>query len=148
MRVFSFLAFIALLGLVVPANSDDKKAAADLKAMVGKWDIVKAELGGKEVTEHLKEMKFEIAEGGKYTAELSMEKDVGTFTVDVAKTPKEMDIKGNGGPNKDKLIKAIYKIDGDSMTVCYELGGGDKRPAKFETKPDTKLLVINYKRKK
>ena len=118
MRAISCLALFALVGVLVPAVADDK-ADADLKAMVGKWDIVKAELGGKDVTEHLKAMKFEIAEGGKYTAELGTEKDVGTFTVDVAKAPKAMDIKATGGPDKDKLIKAIYKLDGDAMVVCY-----------------------------
>ena len=146
MRAISCLALFALIGVVVPAVADDK-ADADLKAMVGKWDIVKAELGGKDVTEHLKAMKFEIAEGGKYTAELGTEKDVGTFTVDVAKAPKAMDIKATGGPDKDKLIKAIYKLDGDAMVVCYELGG-DKRPEKFESKADTKQLLTTYKRKK
>ena len=146
MRALLIPAFAFAICLGTAAAED--KAAADLKALVGKWDIVKAELAGKDITEHLKSMKFEITEGGKYTADLGEEKDVGAFTVDPAKKPKEMDIKGNGGPNKDKLIKAIYKLDGDTLTVCYELGGGDKRPEKFETKPDTKLLVINYKRKK
>ena len=146
MRTISFLTLFGLASFVVPANSDDK-ATADLKAMVGKWDIVKAELGGKDVIENLKAMKFEITEGGKYTAELGTEKDVGGFTVDVAKTPNQVDIKPTGGPDKDKLIKAIYMLDGDSMTVCYELGG-DKRPEKFESTADTKVLLISYKRKK
>ena len=143
MRTISLL---ALVFAIVPAAADDK-ADADLKAMVGKWDIAKADLGGKDVFEQLKAMKFEIAEGGKYVVELGTEKDVGGFTVDVAKTPKQMDIKPTDGPNKDKLIKAIYKLDGDAMTVCYELGG-DKRPEKFESKADTKQLLTTYKRKK
>jgi len=145
MRALLIPAFV--FAAICSASADDK-SVADLKAMVGKWDIAKAELGGKDITEHLKNMKFEIAEGGKYTAQLGEEKDVGAFTVDTAKKPKEMDIKGDGGPNKGKLIKAIYKLDGDTMTICYELGGGETRPAKFESKDDTKLLLVNYKRKK
>ena len=58
-----------------------------------------------------------------------------------------MDIKGTDGPNKGKTIKTIYKLDGDTLTVCYELGDGD-RPTKFETKADTKQLLANYKREK
>ena len=58
-----------------------------------------------------------------------------------------MDIKGTGGPNKDKTIKAIYKIDGDTMTICYALDAGD-RPTKFESKPDTKQFLAVYKREK
>ena len=40
------------------------------------------------MTEHLKVLKFEIRDGGKYTAKLGAENDAGTFTVDPAKTPR------------------------------------------------------------
>jgi uncharacterized protein (TIGR03067 family) len=148
MRVF--VAPVILMLSIATAVGNDKKAddaiAADLKALVGKWKIEKAEIGGKESLALFKELKFEITEGGKYALELGV-KDEGTFTVDPGKSPKEMDIKGEAGPNKGKTIKAIYKIDGDTMTICYELGGGD-RPTKFETKPDTKLFLAVYKREK
>jgi uncharacterized protein (TIGR03067 family) len=140
------LVALALIGFVLPALADDKKEP-DLKPFVGGWTIEKAELGGMDITEHLKAMKFDIREGGKYTAVLGEEKDEGSFTIDPSKSPKEMDITSTGGPNKDKLIKAIYKLDGDTMTVCYELGGGD-RPKQFESKKDTKGLLVTYKRKK
>jgi len=138
---------VFLLGVLSFAVADDKKNEDDIKASVGKWDVAKAELGGMDITEQIKTIKFEIMAGGKYTVVLG-EKDEGTFTVDASKTPKEMDIKSTAGPNKGKLIKAIYKIDGDAMTICYELGGGDKRPTKFESKTDTKLFLVDYKRKK
>ena len=38
-----------------------------------------------------------------------------------------MDIKGTDGPNKGKTIKTIYKLDGDTLVVCYELGDGAGR---------------------
>ena len=69
------------------------------------------------------------------------------FTVDSGKTPRQMVIKGNGGPNKGKTIPAIYKLDGDTLVMCYNLGGGDL-PAAFESKPDTKLFLATYKREK
>jgi uncharacterized protein (TIGR03067 family) len=137
------------LCLAVPVFADDKKNEADLKAMVGNWKVEKAELGGKDLTEFLKVLKFEIQDGGKYIAEHGKEKDEGSFTVDASKNPKEMDIKSTGGPNKGKNIKAIYKQDGDTITICYELGS-DKgaRPEKFESKADTMLLLVTYKREK
>ena len=58
-----------------------------------------------------------------------------------------MDIKGTDGPNKGKTIKTIYKIDGDTVTLCYELGG-DGRPTKFESKPESKQFLVVYKREK
>jgi len=147
MRVFVAPAVLVLsLAVAVAQEKKDDAAAADLKAMVGKWKLEKAELGGKDAMALLKDLKFEITDPGKYVAELG-EKDEGTFTVDPSKSPKEMDIKGTGGPNKGKTIPAIYKIDGDTLTIAYELGGG-KRPEKFETKPDTKQYLAVYKREK
>ena len=140
---------LALALLAVPAAlvAGDKKPADDLKAMVGKYGVQKAELGGKDLTEPLQVLKFEVAEGGKYTASHGEMIDAGSFTVDPTKTPKEMDVKPTGGPLKGKLVKAIYKLDGDVLTICYDHTGGD-RPTKFESKPDTTVLLVSYKRAK
>jgi uncharacterized protein (TIGR03067 family) len=89
---------VALFALHAAPATGDEKADADLKAMVGKWKLEKAELGGKDAMAMLKDLKFEITGPGKYVAELG-EKDEGTFTVDPSKKPAEMDIKGTGGPN-------------------------------------------------
>lgn len=149
MPVFRSLAVVAVLFVAGSVGADDKKNEADLKAMVGKWTVEKAEIGGKDITEHLKVLKFEIRDGGKYTAQVGEEKDDGTFTVDAAKKPKEMDVKPNGGPHKGKLVKAIYKLDGDTLTICYDFDAEKgKRPEKFESKPDTMLLLVTYKREK
>jgi uncharacterized protein (TIGR03067 family) len=145
-RLMALFACCLLLSSASLGNKPDDEAAKELKALVGKWKLEKAELGGKDALALLKDLKFEILEGGKYVIQLG-EKDEGTFTVDPAKKPAEMDIKGTDGPNKGKTIKAIYKIDGDTVTICYELGGGD-RPTKFESKADTKQFLAVYKREK
>ena len=143
MRLISaFVMAVLFLGV---ARADD---AADLKAMVGKWKLEKAEIGGKDISVHLKEMKFEIYAGGKYLAQVGEEKDESTFTVDPAKTPKEMDVKPTGGPHKGKIVKAIYKQDGDTLIICYNFTATEDRPTKFETKPDSMTLLVTYKRKK
>jgi uncharacterized protein (TIGR03067 family) len=130
---------------VAAARAD---ADGDLKALVGKWALVKGELGGKDVTEHLKDLDFRIAAGGKYTATVGKLVDEGSFTVDPTKTPKQMDIKtGKGGPSAGKELKAIYTLDGDALVICYQFGGGD-RPAAFKSEPDTKQYLARYKRAK
>jgi uncharacterized protein (TIGR03067 family) len=122
-------------------------AAADLKAMTGKWKVEKAEMSGMDATPFVKDFTLEIAEGGKYTVFVGNQKDAGTLHVDPAKKPAEMDIKGTDGPNKGKTIRSIYKLDGNTLIICYELGDG-ARPTKFETKADSKLLLATYKREK
>jgi len=130
------------------AGKPDDAVAAEYKALVGKYTIAKAELGGQDITEHLKEMKFEIRDGGKYTAQVGELKDDATFTADPAKKPREMDVKPNGGPQKGKLVKVIYKLDGDTLTMCYDHDKPENRQPKFESKEGTTVLLIVYKREK
>ena len=95
---------LAILAVPVSLVADDKKPADDLKAMVGKWTVETAELGGKDFLEPLKALKLEITADSKYTIDLGGQTDAGTVTIDASKTPKEMDIKGTDGPNKGKTI--------------------------------------------
>ena len=131
----------------VTLGQKPNEAAADLKAMIGKWKVEKAEMAGMDATDFAKDVALEIGEGGKYTVLILGQKDAGTVTVDPTKKPAEMDIKGAEGPNKGKTFRAIYKLDGDTLIICYELGGGD-RPAKFETKENTQRMLATYKREK
>ena len=147
MRLFLLPALLFVF--LASSATGDEKTDADLKAMVGKWKVEKAELSGKDITEQLKELKLEILAGAKYSVVFGKETDDGALAIDPAKTPKTMDAKGNGGPNKGKTVKAIYKLDGDTLTVCYDHNAdAAKYPAKFETKEGTTLLLVVYKRKK
>ena len=137
-----------LLSSTAFGQKPDDANAAELKALVGKYKVEKVELGGMDITEHLKEMKFDIKDGGKYTAQVGELKDDATFTVDPAKKPKEMDVKPNGGPQKGKLVRVIYKQDGDTLTMCFDHDKPENRQTKFESKEGTTVLLIVYKREK
>jgi uncharacterized protein (TIGR03067 family) len=146
--------------LAAPAAGQDKKpkekldkeaakaVAAELKALVGNWRVTKATVDGEDATEHLKVLTFQIRDGGRYTARLGMQTDPGTFTVDPAKEPKEMNLKPTGGPQKGKNVKAIYKLDGNTLVVCYDHKTPENAPAKFESPAGGTLLLITYSRDK
>src|SRR4051812_14064365 len=96
----------ALFATAFLAVAAQPAADADLKALVGRWELVKGELGAKDVTDHLKGLDFRIGPGGKYTATVGKVVDEGSFTVDPAKAPKQMDIKtGKEGPSAGKTMK-------------------------------------------
>ena len=143
MTRFAPAALFVLASLAVASA----QPADDFKAAAGKWTVSKATLGGKDLTKAFKGVELLLAADGGYTLTIGGETDKGTVKVDPTKTPKEMDILGKEGPNAGKTIKTIYKLDGDTLVVCYELGEG-ARPARFETKADSKLLLVNYKRAK
>lgn len=150
MKPFPFLekttmfAIVASLLSLPAAWAGDE--AADCKAMQGTWLASTAELGGKPFPEQFrKSLKLSIKDD-HYTV-MAESKDEGTLKLDAGKSPKTMEIKGTQGPNQGKTIPAIYKIEGDTLTICYNLGGKDF-PTEFVSKTGTKLFLVEYKREK
>lgn len=137
---------VLALGLGSSVVADDKANDADLKAMVGKWKVEKATLGGNDLTEMVKTLSLELLPGGKWKMVVGEEKADGTVTLDASKTPKELDVKTENGMQKGMTMKGIYKLDGDTMTVAYNVGGGE-RPKGFDAKGETTLLIV-YKKAK
>lgn len=137
--------------LAAPAVADDKPdPAADLKAMVGEWTVAYCERGGKPHGQ-IRDFRRLITDGGAFRDKYKHHDKLiikGTIAVDPSKSPRQMDIKwGEDAPGADEPVKAIYKLDGDTLTVCYEFGDGD-RPTEFKTKPNTKQCLAVYKRVK
>ena len=57
------------------------------------------------------------------------------------------DITGTEGPNKGKTIPAIYEHKGDTLKVCYNLGG-QERPTEFKSKSGTRQKMWTFQREK
>ena len=71
--------------------------------------------------------------------------DSGEYLVDEAASPQTMDIVGREGPNAGRTMLAIYKLDADRLTVCYDLDGKE-RPSAMQARGDQLLLSITYER--
>jgi uncharacterized protein (TIGR03067 family) len=128
---------IAFLPLVTAFSIDDSKL------IEGNWLIVEAELGGQKLPdEGIKDRKLSL-KGGKY----SIENDHGEYKIDPKTKIKSIDITGTEGPNKGRLILAIYELQDDSLRICYDLEGR-VRPKEFITKSGTKQFLVTYRREK
>jgi hypothetical protein len=42
---------------------------------------------------------------------------------------------------KEQTLKAIYRIDGDALTICVTDGFDGERPDKFESRVGTKRML-------
>ena len=137
---------VALL-VATPVALAQKPAKEDIKLMEGTWIPVSAELNGMTLPEEgLKSMKL-VIQKDEYTVHVGNQLDHGTLNVDSSKTPRRMDIKGVTGPNKDKLIPAIYELKDDTLKICYNLQ--DMAPPKeFKTKDKPGLFLVLYRRDK
>jgi uncharacterized protein (TIGR03067 family) len=139
-----FLTAILVLSVLSPARSAEDK---DGDAMQGTWLPVSAELAGEKFPDEVRQTIKLAVEGDKYTVTVGKDVDRGTVKWDASARPKALDITGTDGPNKGKTILAIYELDGDTLRVCYDLSG-KSRPTEFETKADTQLFLVTYKREK
>jgi uncharacterized protein (TIGR03067 family) len=141
-RVTAVLALGFLLS--TPARGDEK---ADLKKLEGTWLPSEAVFGGRSwPDEERKAIKLVIADG-KYTVTVHGQDDKGTLKLDTKAKPATMDIVGTDGPNKGRTIPAIYELSGDTLKICYALDGKE-RPGTFESKSESRLFLVTYKREK
>ncbi|HBN74771.1 MAG TPA: TIGR03067 domain-containing protein [Planctomycetaceae bacterium] len=74
--------------------------------------------------------------------------DKGMFILDETVTPMRMVIKSVSGPNKGKIILAIYEIKGENaMRVCYNLSG-NAFPTEFKAPKNSEFYLVGYRRQK
>ena len=79
--------------------------------------------------------------GGQY----SFQSDSGEYAVIPDSVPAGMDVRGRAGPNAGKTIPAIFKVQGDTLTICYDLSG-KARPTDFRSEAGTQLFLVRYTR--
>jgi uncharacterized protein (TIGR03067 family) len=69
------------------------------------------------------------------------------LTIDAKKQPMSYDIKGVvGGPTAGRNFQGIYKLEGDTLTLCYT-GAGQPRPTTFDGPGRTGITEV-YQRQK
>ena len=114
---------------------------------------------GKKV-DQLKGGIFTFA-GDKVTMKMGDKQHAGSYKADASKSPKHIDITSKGPGGKENTAEAIYKIDGETLTICTGLGTAsstknsdgtetepvakqDPRPTAFDSKQGA---LIVFKRK-
>jgi uncharacterized protein (TIGR03067 family) len=142
--LFLFAAVVAVLAcILLPAVA----RADDLKAMEGTWKVQSAEAGGQPIdSDELKALVVTII-GDHYTATLKDGMDSGTLKLDETQNPRTMDATKTEGFEAGKVVKAIYKLSGDTMVVCYAPDSA-ARPTELATKEGLPWLLVTYRREK
>lgn len=137
---------ILSISLLVAADGTDDPVKKEQDRFQGKWALHSAKRDGKPMAdEEVKKITLTI-EGDRYV--LRKESAViseGTFVVDPAKTPKEIDELATAGPSKGKRFLAIYEIDDEQHKICFAAPGKD-RPTDFSSTPGSGRLLQVWKR--
>lgn len=111
----------------------------------GNWTVNSAIMGGNEFPAEVTESMSLYIDGANYETEAMGMKETGTLIYYNDQSPKRMDITATDGPNDGTVIKSIYKIDGDIMTVSYNMMSEDY-PTSFESTEENMYFVSVYNR--
>jgi uncharacterized protein (TIGR03067 family) len=137
-----------LFGLVLSLGAPGEKDAAkkDAPSIVGEWDGEKAVKGGVELPLPEGGVKATFTADGKLIfKEGNKDAEEGTYTVDAKKNPAEIDVV----PPKESVTHlGIYKIDGDTLTICLGEKNAATRPTKFESPDGSSIFLVTLKRVK
>jgi uncharacterized protein (TIGR03067 family) len=136
------------LSVGAPGAKDPPKTEASI---VGQWEGEKAVSGGKDkpVPAGGVTMTF-TADGKVLVREGKREKaEEATYKVDATKDPAEIDILPPADKAARGTVRGIFKIDGDTLTLCYARGKGEAdRPTKFDSPEGSRVMLMTLKRTK
>ena len=138
MTVAALAALALLAGTSVQALGDDKPQSELLKPFQGTWATDGEGLDAKWTFEGEK-VKATV-NGTDYTCKVKVDTEAKpnpTFDLDIEEGPEEA---------KGKTSKAIYKLDGEKLTLCVSVPGKD-RPKDFAQVEDEAYLFTMKKQK-
>jgi uncharacterized protein (TIGR03067 family) len=129
-------------------ESKDEASKLDLELMQGEWQMQSMERDGKKVPDQLVKTYKRTVKRNQYTVtwkEEGQNQFLNTvITVDATQNPKAVDVLLLSGPFIGKKRLGIYKIEGDTETVCLAQPGKD-RPSRFDSKQGALHVWIRVK---
>ena len=146
MKTLGLASFAAGLFVVLTAQAGDDEAQKKEKAAFeGIWKIVSFETAqGKDSNVEGATLEFD-KDGKNLTFTKGGETKKGTFKLNPAGKPKEIDIKPG---DEDKTFEGIYRLEKEKMTICLAPEPGDGRPNEFALKDGKKYVLIMLEKAK
>ncbi len=135
------------LGVVLVLASDPERVkltAKELKKLQGTWEVVAVEARGNRTEIRQELPAFAITfEGTRF----AVNGTGGRAVIDPTTDPKLIDLRYT---KEGVTLETIYRIDGDTLTICYRpfLDKVKNRPADFKTDEKSEYEVRVYRRKK
>jgi len=128
----------AAAGLMILSIGGAARAGEDAGRLFGIWVLVSAEENGRPVPAATIAASTHqmIFQKDGYTDVFKSKKGTvvfkGTYKLDPARVPAEIDLATYAGKTLGPTFPAIYKVKGDTLTICTPLDG-KQRPAQFTT---------------
>jgi uncharacterized protein (TIGR03067 family) len=125
---------------------DDEKTKKDLERLQGAWVMHALELNGKSESK-LQETFLNIKKDEYKTTVKGKEPPGFRLKLDPGKEPKWLDMIQKQADGSEKVFKAIYTIENDTLKICRGIDATQDRPGQFATWPDTAYFLVTWKKK-
>jgi uncharacterized protein (TIGR03067 family) len=141
-----------LIGTGAGVADDEDAVKKELKALEGNWQLVRQEERGSVTPRPVVSRLRIVIEGDQiswYIGNPASNQDA-TFKIDPTKNPRTIDAEITKGSAKDKIMLGIYKLDKDTLEICWNEPENEKRPKKFTSRPGVGAgnVYTRYEREK
>ena len=114
----------------------------------GTWAVTSSVRDGKEAPAEVVGSIRRVVEGDHVTWTRDGKSFAGTkVEYDPTRLPHTLDLIPDGGPHRDKHILGIYKLEGDTLTICVA-DPDEPRPKTFEAPAGSKRTLQTFQRVK
>jgi uncharacterized protein (TIGR03067 family) len=140
------LTFAAGLVLLVSSRSSSTvvdDAQTEQQRIQGRWRIAHCEYAGGDVAQLV---GVEDTIDGAFWLRPKRRTDVYQLKLDPAKNPKWVDLSAERLGNQ--VLKGIYLLNGDKLTICYAYDPDLPRPTEFKTMSGVRAYVYVLERVK
>lgn len=134
-----------ILALVVAAPGPKEPPKKD-PAYVGQWVTETVTLGGRQIPGPAMSVRIGADGTMERRGPDGKTEFTGTFTVDLKPDPPYLDITVLNDKKVGRVAKGIFKIDGDTLTICT--AQDDSRPTAFVSPAGSNTVLMVLKRKK
>jgi len=148
-RIFTAFWIVTIASCPACAGARLENGKTGLEELQGEWVLIARQVDGKKSTDdEVQELQIQIIIKGDSLLFKSLgDKDwqASTLKIDASKTPKTVDVISKDSTKDKKSLLAIYKVEGDLLTVCNSL---EERPTQFSADKGSGRALLVYKRTK
>ena len=143
MRSFAVAALVALV--YSPSFAEDKKPTDPLQ---GEWKVVALTAIAKEAPKEEFEKMKAVVKDDVMTLTFKTDKSLDvTMKLDPKAKPATVDLVATEG-GMEVTLPGIYKVEKDTLTICYEHNTAGKRPKEFKSEDGGRTVLIVLERVK